>query len=132
MTRWVQEGYWGRFFLRLSEDGLLQFQIPMPSGRWRLLQVDLTPGDGGGARLTTFEKYDNDHIFAPGVVPGGVRLPGSPAPTAYGVPVGGEPPRGSPSRIAGGPPQARLVDVLRSYNDGPDITEKPPPSDDEP
>ena len=132
MTRWVQEGYWGRFFLRLSEDGLLQFQIPMPSGRWRLLQVDLTPGDGGGARLTTFEKYDNDYIFAPGVVPGGVRLPGSPAPTAYGVPVGVEPPRGSPSRIAGGPPQARLVDVLRSYNDGPDITEKPPPSDDEP
>lgn len=47
MTRWIQEGYWGRFFLRLSEDGLLQFQIPMPGGRWRLLQVDLTPGDGG-------------------------------------------------------------------------------------
>ena len=132
MTRWIQEGYWGRFFLRLSEDGLLQFQMPMPRGRWRLVQIDLFPADGGGAKLTTFEKYDNDALFAPGVVPGGVRLPGSPAPTAYGVPVGEPPPRGTPSRVAGGPPQARLVDVLRSYNGGPDITEKPPPSDDEP
>ena len=46
-TRWVQEGYWGRYFLRLSEDGQFQFQIPRGGGVWRVIQLDLMPDDGG-------------------------------------------------------------------------------------
>ena len=82
-------------------------------------------------------------LVAPGVVPGGTRLPGSPAPQAYGrlltdagtsTAAPGQPGYVRP----GAPPNARLVDLLRSLNDGtapspaPSPIRKPPPNDDEP
>ena len=143
MARWIQEGYWGQYFIRLSAEGLLAFQRPLGDGRWRMYVVNLNPGDGGGAKLTNFEVYDNAGLVAPGVVPGGTRLPGSPAPQAYGrlltdAGTSAAAP-GQPGYVRpGAPPNARLVDLLRSINDGtapspaPSPIRKPPPNDDEP
>lgn len=142
MARWIQEGYWGQYFIRLSAEGLLAFQQPLGDGRWRMYVVNLNPADGGGAKLTSFDKYDNPGLVAAGVVPGGVRLPGSPTPQAYGWVLASDAQSGSPrpgSARPGAPPQARLVDVLRSVNDGEPIAAAKPPrrvsnnnNDDEP
>lgn len=124
MARWIQEGYWGQYFIRLSAEGLLAFQRPMGGGRWRMYVVNLNPADGGGAKLTSIEIYDNAGLVAPGVVPGGVRLPGSPPPQAYGYLLNEAGPAtaaapGQPGYVRpGAPPNARLVDILRSFNDG--------------
>lgn len=75
MARWIQEGYWGQYFIRLSAEGLLAFQRPIGGGRWRMYVVNLNPADGGGAKLTSIEIYDNAGLVAPGVVEGGTRLP---------------------------------------------------------
>ena len=132
MSRWIQEGYWGQYFIRLSAEGSLAFQRPMGGGRWRMYVVNLNPGDGGGAKLTNIEIYDNAGLVAPGVVPGGIRLPGSPPPQAYGyllTEAGSATPAtpGQPGYVRpGAPPNARLVDILRSFNDGIPIAAAPP------
>ena len=132
MSRWIQEGYWGQYFIRLSAEGLLAFQRPLGGGRWRMYVVNLNPDDGGGARLTSFERYDNAGLVAPGVVEGGIRLPGSPPPQAYGYLLNpaGSATAATPSQPGyvrpGAPPNARLVDILRSFNDGIPIAGAPP------
>ena len=144
MARWIQEGYWGQYFIRLSAEGLLAFQRPIGGGRWRMYVVNLNPADGGGAKLTSIEIYDNAGLVAPGVVEGGTRLPGSPPPQAYGYLLNPATPATSaaPGQAGyvrpGAPPNARLVDLLRSLNDGIPISAAPPPQrtpntdDDEP
>lgn len=103
-TRWVQEGYWGRYFLRLSEDGHFQFQIPRGGGVWRVIQLDLTPDDGGTFGLTSYSAYDV----------AGQAGAGQPTGTAGHAPASQARPA---PRVPGAPPNARLVDILRSVND---------------
>ena len=65
-------------------------------------------------------------------MPGGIRLPGSPPPQAYGYLLNEAGPAtaaapGQPGYVRpGAPPNARLVDILRSFNDGIPIAAAPP------
>ena len=102
MARWIQEGYWGRYLLRLRDDGLLQFHIPRAGGGWRVLEVNLSPADDGAFGLTSYRWFEV--ASTPTLQGGNVSAASAPGQPGYVRP--------------GAPPNARLVDILRSFNDG--------------
>ena len=111
MARWIQEGYWGRYLLRLRDDGLLQFHIPRAGGGWRVLEVDLSPADDGAFGLTNYRWFEV--ASTPTLQSGSSGAAASPGQPGYVRP--------------GAPPNARLVDILRSLNDGTPIPSAAPP-----
>ena len=130
MARWIQEGYWGRYLLRLRDDGTLFFYVPRAGGGWRVTEVDLSPADDGAFGLTSFKWYEV--ASTPTLQPSGSGGSG-------GSGGGAAPAPGQPGYVRpGAPPNARLVDILRSVNDGaptrpaPSPSRRPPPNDDEP
>ena len=128
MARWIQEGYWGRYLLRLRDDGTLFFYVPRAGGGWRVTEVDLSPADDGAFGLTSFKWYEVASTPTLQSSSSGGSSSGSAAPAPA-----------QPGYVRpGAPPNARLVDILRSLNDGIPISAAPPPpqtqttDDDEP